>query len=701
MGRSDARRKSTILLAAGSSAVLAGCVGTDMVLDSSGLTPSGGYLAGMIASDFEGANEAMARAASADPVPGSITQGSNIYTRSDTRRVNSADRIWSRAELTEDGKLDVGISNGLDDDNWSSGRWDRLRTDTADIVHDVKIAGRDGTPLYGQQLGKSFSGDVPSTVWASVWSNAEATDDGRLIAGVWAERREYGWKNEWTLGAFANGPDSSRTLEGEREQIWNQMNQESGGMRWTGRAAGILMQKAGTYEVNPFIGQVGLRASIGGDEPWIDGQLVDLHTVNLDGTDATPLTSVYTFDRASIRERDGGFFTSDVTGLHVVGGSRLDMSGRWGGELYGAVGQHVLGTFALHGETSQAAASMIGTFGAKSTHHLHTRLIDMLQGRRDDGLALLRKQVRKSVWHNGGTVSQHDGSDSLSVSVSYDNELFMSVTDTDEDGWGKMDSSGTVTLEEDAWSPGTSDREFGRQIFYKVYDHDKIAMVDARSIRIGSDIGAPHLVLGNWAELHGYPSYSNGATGSFAGAADDHRAPSSAIRNALSSGEAKYEGDAWGHYSYRYPDHDGDEATLTRMEASVTLKAKQDDDGYRIEGRLHNVKTAKAGENLKHHIWPWWIRDLDYDFDLEATHFDSEVAGGPSSGNTLGSEEHASGCIVLVGCNDTQGIASSGKWGAQFYGADAEVLAGTFGFEGGANNFRAAFTGTFVAERTD
>ena len=682
-----------MLLSVTGSAVLAGCVGNELMLDSSGLTPSGDYLAGMIASDFEGASAAVARAASADPVPGSITQGSNIYTRSDTQRVSSADRIWSGAELTADGTLDVQITNTLDEDSWRSGRWDRLRTDTADIVHDVKITGSDGTPLYGQQLGKSFSGDVPSTVWASVWSNAEATDDGRLIGGVWAERREFGWKNEWTLGAFANGPDSSRTLKGERAQIWNQMDQVDGSLSWSGRAAGIFMERDRGYEVNPFFGQVSLRGSIDGDSPWIEGELSDLQTTNLDGTGANPLTtSAYTLGRANISDRSGGFFTSHVTGTHSAGEYGLNMSGRWGGELYGAVGQHVLGTFALHGggEVSEWAVSMIGTFGAKSTHHLHEQLPSMFQGRRDDGLALLKSQATRPVRHNGGTVSQHDGSEMLSVSVNDDTELFMSVADADRGSWGTMNSNGIVTYEQDAWSPANSDREFGRQVFYKVYDHDRIAMVDARSIQLGSGSDAPHLVLGNWAELHGYPSYSSGATGSFAGADEDHRAPSSAIKNALSSGAATYEGDAWGHYSYKYPQHDDGEAGLMRIEGSVILFAKLVDDRYLLEGRLHDLKTAHPGESLEDHYG---------DLRLETASFDPDVVGAPSSGNAAGTETHGTGCTTL-GCDHYAVIDSSGKWGAQFYGANAGVLAGTFGFEGSKGVFDTALAGTFVAART-
>lgn len=226
-------------------------------------------------------------------------------------------------------------------------------------------------------------------------------------------------------------------------------------------------------------------------------------------------------------------------------------------------------------------------------------------------------------------------------------------------------------------------------------------MIDARSIEIGTGSDAPHIVLGNWAENHGYPGYSNGATGAFAGAADDHRAPSSAIKNALSSGEARYEGDAWGYYSYRYPSHSGDEATLTRMEASITLWAKQDDYGYQLEGELHNLKTARAGRNITQHIWPIWLHSNRPDLDLEAAEFDPEVAGGPSSGDTWSTEHHGDECIPVFYCGSTMHVESEGKWGAQFYGADAGVVAGTFGFEGGKSGFETAVNGTFIAERVD
>ena len=697
-------------------AVLAGCVGTEMMLDSSGLTPSGDYLVGMIASDIEGASAAVARAASADPVPGSITQSSNLETSSDTNRVNSADRIWSRASLTEDGTLDVGIFNTT-----GQGNWERMRTDTADIVHDVAITGHDGTPLYGQQLGKSFSGDAPSTVWASVWSNAEATDDGRLIAGVWAERRELESENEWTLGAFANGPDSARTLHSQRGHVGNQLDNVPGGATWTGRAAGVFMEEGRTYEVHPFIGSVSLAGSIGGNAPWIEGELSNLIKVNLDGTGifetewqyvqvfpgySIPLPvavpdflteSSYTFERAGISDRPGGFFTGDVTGSHDIEGGELDMSGRWGGELYGAVGQHVLGTFAMHGGSSQWGASMIGTFGAKSTHHFHEKVNDMLRERADDGYELLNLQAAMPVWHNRGTVSQHDGSDLLSVSARDGSQPFISVTDAGDGSWGRMDSYGIVTLEDDDWGPSTSNREFARQIFYKVYDHDRIALVDARSIKF--DVaGSPHVVLGQWAEVHGFPSYSSGATGAFAGAADEHRAPSSAVVRNPSLTDVVFRGDAWGFYSYKYGQNGTEH--LHKMEAAITMEATRDSENgrYKLGGRLTNVRTSLPSDHVGDPVAYEWT------YTLEDTYYDPNVTGGPSSGTTDGYEVMPTNCI-WSGCHGRSYVFSSGHWGAQFYGDHANVLAGTFGFEGrshgGDPDVFTNLNGSFVSRKVD
>lgn len=219
-------------------------------------------------------------------------------------------------------------------------------------------------------------------------------------------------------------------------------------------------------------------------------------------------------------------------------------------------------------------------------------------------------------------------------------------------------------------------------------------MIDARSIEM---VDGAHLVLGHWTELHGYPSYSSGATGSFVGASNGHRATTRALSSVYydRSGRSKYEGDAWGYYSYRVPSDDDGEATLKRMEASITLWTTLEDDGGRVEGWLHNIRSGTPGQDLKDHNYHWNEENFE-DYQLKSTYIEPDT-GGPASGNTEGRERVFDQCNFFA-CRETEYVDSSGKWGAQFYG-DAQTLAGTFGFEGSENGFEVALTGVFLAER--
>lgn len=275
---------------------------------------------------------------------------------------------------------------------------------------------------------------------------------------------------------------------------------------------------------------------------------------------------------------------------------------------------------------------------------------------------------------NAGSVTQTSNTnagvsqDQIDAVADYNNGRLQRIRITHTDGNNNaitIDTNDGVLVRDDAArGPSTRTyqyRGFGRRV------NGGVALVDVYVGRYATSLSArdtDYLVGGVWLFVpDGAASTRDLEIGAFADGPNANLTPAAFLSSAPT---AEYEGDATGLYLQR----EGGVSTGGQFVAEVELLFQ----GGTIRGDVDDVSIRDIYSDE-------YIPVAGMDLTLEAATV-SASDGGFFTGDSSGT----------VG-----GRAYSGKWGGQFYGAQADAIGGTFGAitSGNADGFEQTFVGAF------
>ena len=278
----------------------------------------------------------IARAAQAQPNPGSVTQSSNVDSNNTT-----TDQVEVTAEHGT-GVPRFSLRNGSE---WSLGMNEGNPLQISDAP----------SPWKGVSLRERINAgvlyiDVYTDITAPETQQGGGPDTDYLVGGIWLfVPGDASSVADYAFGAFSDGSDPFRQ---------NNLTALQGTARYEGNAIGVATDTTDEVPVNTIGGDVVLTADFGGAGALgtIGGSITNLY-------DDEPLTGSLNLGAANIGSSHNGFFIGEVSGSV----ESRSYTGNWSGQFFGngesgGMPGSVAGT--LSGGSTDGIVNFVGAYGA-------------------------------------------------------------------------------------------------------------------------------------------------------------------------------------------------------------------------------------------------------------------------------------------------------------------------------------------------